>query len=952
MNPAMVGIDPPPDYIVTGGARGGTKTHSLLHIAAFRGNPQAVQKKLAAGKEPSQADLMYIGHKNYRGLILRPQATDLTDILDRAEEMYGPTGAIITRGSPPMAEWPRTGAKIIFGHFLDDGWKKYIGAEFQFIGIDQMELMPLEETFHRILGSLRSKWPELRTLAMATFNPGGGDDMKGAPGQGWIMSYFMINAYLDGKVPRFAGIRYPDKNIRMFVPSKVQDNPYFLYTQPRLNETKDGIFCFSCEGEIPVPMAARPLEESNKCPLCAGKLMDDGEYLKRLNAIEPESLRRAWRDGDMRAMSGQYFTDWRPNGPLPGEEAYPAKHVYDPADVRLEPWWHTWASVDWGYIHPASVHFHKKSPWGQIYTFKEISLKRVEPFELGVLIAREARPILEGMGEELARHMTIYLSPDAFAKKESENTIASQMAAGISKELGPRSVFLADLTEDERELRNSTDALQAMQARRTQQKQTLITIVRASNDRVAGWMHMQTLLRFRPLNKESTPDKEFADRLYQEKGLVAFQEYMNSPEFSAVREVLPKWQVSKDCRELINAIPKAMHKPGTSDLAKFDATESASGDDSLDDCFVAGTLVETENGSVPVEKLNAGIKVWTRQGLRPIRVWKKSAPRDVLRVDFKDGSTLTGTPEHPVLEFGGEWKKIGALRQGEQIESWQTSERFIKRFGSQLMARFRRATTFITRTKTPSTTTSQISKPSPHSITYPSMAKSWASIQSIWLGSAPWRPGGIGVRKAWSGTVKTGSATLIHDSLFRQPALAAGLSIPVWLYPGSIRVFAPGPANRSGGDSKSWTGQSGHAGQYAEQPSTPTNTHLNSAKTVQSITSAGRAEVYNLEVQDVHEYFANGVLVHNCRYGLYSEERQGINFPPIDQRVEDRMKELGVNQPGLSDHSLIMARRHAYQMETVGKKKQAMPVLGANRLAVRRAMLGNRQSNQAPKFLQ
>lgn len=29
-------------------------------------------------------------------------------------------------------------------------------------------------------------------------------------------------------------------------------------------------------------------------------------------------------------------------------------------------------------------------------------------------------------------------------------------------------------------------------------------------------------------------------------------------------------------------------------------------------------------------------------------------------------------------------------------------------------------------------------------------------------------------------------------------------------------------------------------------------------------TEVGKADVYNLSVDDVHEYYANGVLVHNC----------------------------------------------------------------------------------------
>ena len=42
---------------------------------------------------------------------------------------------------------------------------------------------------------------------------------------------------------------------------------------------------------------------------------------------------------------------------------------------------------------------------------------------------------------------------------------------------------------------------------------------------------------------------------------------------------------------------------------------------------------------------------------------------------------------------------------------------------------------------------------------------------------------------------------------------------------------------------------------------------------VVSVESAGRADVYNLSVDGVHAYVANGVLVHNCDalgYGLMS----------------------------------------------------------------------------------
>ena len=155
------------------------------------------------------------------------------------------------------------------------------------------------------------------------------------------------------------------------------------------------------------------------------------------------------------------------------------------------------------------------------------------------------------------------------------------MAKGIDSVLGHGSAFLMTLEEAERAMK-SAEAYQSMIRRREDQRSARISLIRASTDRVAGWMHMQSLLRFTPLMPVSMPDIDFAHRLYEEHGVVAYQQYLNQPEFAQGKEVLPVWQVSRDCGPLINAMRKAMHKVGTNDVDKFDATESAAGDDSLD----------------------------------------------------------------------------------------------------------------------------------------------------------------------------------------------------------------------------------------------------------------------------------------------------------------------------------------------------------------------------------
>lgn len=66
---------------------------------------------------------------------------------------------------------------------------------------------------------------------------------------------------------------------------------------------------------------------------------------------------------------------------------------------------------------------------------------------------------------------------------------------------------------------------------------------------------------------------------------------------------------------------------------------------------------------------------------------------------------------------------------------------------------------------------------------------------------------------------------------------------------------------------------------------------------IKSITSAGTEDVYNMEVDETHDYAVeNGIIVHNCRYVLMSNPiaaranvLQQIDLDdPLNQRLKNK----------------------------------------------------------------
>jgi phage terminase large subunit len=145
-------------------------------------------------------------------------------------------------------------------------------------------------------------------------------------------------------------------------------------------------------------------------------------YQKTLRSL-PDALRRAFLDGEWDVYAGQYFDIFAPE-----------RHSVRPENVFLEAWTPRWISIDWGFEHPSAVYWHASRNDGVVVTYREFVQNRLSPRMLAAAIAERC---LDRTGN-LERIREIFLSPDAFAQRTADATIAEQLGDGLAAAGLPR----------------------------------------------------------------------------------------------------------------------------------------------------------------------------------------------------------------------------------------------------------------------------------------------------------------------------------------------------------------------------------------------------------------------------------------------------------------------------------------------------------------------------------
>jgi phage terminase large subunit len=334
----------PAKYRLFGGAAGPGKTKALLWEA------------IGQAQEVAGCDTLLL-RRTYPELESSLLAYFRRDVPRSMYKSYNQSKHLVT--------WTN-GSTTKFGHCrCENDVYQYQGAEFLFIGIDELTHFTLKQWQFltsrnrcpaRVYSNGKNAGKRIVPCMAGATNPGN-------IGHAWVKALWVDH------VPP-AGFEQPhryDPNDYDFIRARLDDNPIYA---------------------------------------------DDAEYRRTLETL-PEHLRRAFLEGDWNVFAGQYFVNFDYG-----------RHTARPEEIRLEPWWTRWISIDWGFQHPSAVYWHCAVPatsgaaGARIATYREFVQNGLSPRML-------AQAIAERSGRE--RICEVFLSPDAFAQRTSEASIAEQL---------------------------------------------------------------------------------------------------------------------------------------------------------------------------------------------------------------------------------------------------------------------------------------------------------------------------------------------------------------------------------------------------------------------------------------------------------------------------------------------------------------------------------------------
>lgn len=342
---------------------------------------------------------------HYVGKIFRRTFPQLTEIIDRCHSKFPRVGAKWD-GERKRYIFP-SAAKIQFCHSQNErDVENHQGQECQFLGIDQVEQFTKYQVDY-LMAQVRTSHPGLRCYSRFTFNAGG-------IGHKWVQDMFCRNKEpgetYDVRVPLPGG--KVAVRTSTFIRGRVYDNKIMMETNP--------------------------------------------QYVATLAAL-PDKLRRAFLEGDMNVLEGQYFEEW-------GEDT----HTINPFQIGKD--WKIYMCLDWGYEQPLVCHWWGVPPGGKhIYCVREYKTNH----KTSPVAAQEIHEICKAMfgdktnGWDYIDNRAIecmYVDPSIYqVKGNAGKTIGEDFYDKLVSPTGKH-----------------------------------LPIIRAENDRLAGWNVYRNMLAIQP----------------------------------------------------------------------------------------------------------------------------------------------------------------------------------------------------------------------------------------------------------------------------------------------------------------------------------------------------------------------------------------------------------------------------------------------------------------------
>jgi phage terminase large subunit len=292
------------------------------------------------------------------------------------------------------------GSKLKFGacqHEKDV--MAYNGHEYVFIGIDEATECTYE-IFEYLTFQNRCPVkidvngnPVVPCMALAS-NPGG-------PGHEWVKALFIGEKNDDGDYVRSLD------NIKKKIPA--------------LKDLSEGTLNLDDYAFIPAKIFDNPVYATDKT------------YLEKKLGTGNAVWKEKYLYGSWETFEGAYFENFDKNRNI--MDKYLVSRL-----IHSQPWHPRWIGVDWGFNHWTAVYWFGSATITDeegkerdiTIVYKELVVQGIGAKDLARLIAEATRWKDENDRENLTNIQTIYLSPDAFAKRDSENTIAERLGESLA----------------------------------------------------------------------------------------------------------------------------------------------------------------------------------------------------------------------------------------------------------------------------------------------------------------------------------------------------------------------------------------------------------------------------------------------------------------------------------------------------------------------------------------